>query len=128
MKIVLFCFFVSSLTAFANCNYKLQNDILLYEGYHLNFGEYLEQNLKDKGFVRTSSTDQYVINSIFETKQSGHFQKAYARFDLIDSHHQIISTGEETQTCLTQQCALSDAKKALVGSINKFIKNTKKCL
>ncbi len=118
---------VTSVYAFADCTYKLKYDALLYEGYTLNYGEYLENALKDKGLVRTRGAFTFEVVPSFEVAPSGHFQIATAGFKLVDQSPRILTEVSSSKKCFTQMCAVSDAKKVLVDAIKDFAKKVSAC-
>jgi hypothetical protein len=124
ISIVLSCI---SLQVLANCSYHLKYESLLYEGYTLNFSDYLEQQLISKGYERSFGDYKLEVVPHFEVGASGHFATVTSSFKMINQSFQVLTHSEATKKCYTQACAVSDAKKVLVSAIRDFARDLKEC-
>lgn len=115
-----------SLAANAKCLYSLKHEALLFQGYTLNFGEYLNKMVTPKGYERTFEETNLEIVPHFDLKQEGHFEYALAGFELKNSN-QVQVRNSLSKRCYTQTCAVSDAKKVLVSAIDDFAKKLVRC-
>lgn len=112
--------------ASAKCFYSLKHEALLFQGYTINFGAYLENAIMNKGYERTFEETTLEIVPHFSLAQVGHFEEATAGFVLKNSD-QIQAQAAISKRCYTQTCAVSDARKVLVSGIQEFAKKLKSC-
>ncbi len=129
MKTILAFLFLIGLMNVANatCTYSLDNDSLLFQGYTINFGDYLEKSISSKGYARVYDQANYEIIPHFDLKTEDHFEYAVAGFQLQDNQPQILTDISRQKRCYTQHCGVSDARKVLVEAINEFSKKIPVC-
>lgn len=116
----------TSLVVNAKCLYSLKHEALLFQGYTINFGVYLENSIVNKGYERTFEETTLEVVPSFSLAQVGHFEEATAGFALKNSN-QVQTQSSASKRCYTQTCAVSDARKVIVNAIQDFAKKMKHC-
>lgn len=126
-KIALLIFMLSTVfSANAKCLYSLKHEALLFQGYTINFGTYLENAISPKGYERTFEETNLEVIPHFSLAQVGHFEEAISGFSLRNSN-QVQTQNSVSKRCYTQTCAVSDARKVIVIAIKDFAKKLKIC-
>ncbi len=105
----------------ANCNvYIPEREFHHDSGFSLNFN--FQQLLGDKGYVEVATAEEEDhILKIEGVEVDGRFHKALARMEMGPWK------AEETVTCLTQYCGLSDYARSFNKAYKKISKQIPRC-
>lgn len=126
MKLILST--ILSFNLYAQCDYFIEKDSILYAGYTLYFSQALDKYMGEAGYHRVydNSYDYKLIVDAFEY-DAGRFKKAQSNFKLFNQNNNIVFQAQNEKTCLTQYCAISDIGKSLNKLFRKRLRKLPKC-